>query len=389
MVAHLAFAVLGLHRVGSYSNPDNVRSTRALLGVGFRHEGVLRDWHRHGGRHHDVNVFGLLRAEWEAGPLAGVPVRVEGDAPRGVPARRRRGRLLGSRRPAADPCRARRAGLPRPPRPTAKPRDERRHARIDTGLSTAEAAGLMASAGRLRRPRAPRLGLGLRDRATCARKIDVYRDRGVPVMLGGTLTELAWLQGAVDGLRDWLDELEIEHVEVSSGDGRDPAGREAAADRRWRATATVFAEVGEKDPNALHRALPLGRADPRGARRPARTQVVCEGRATGDAGMYRPDGEPRTGLIDEIVHEIDPDRLIFEAPQQHQQVWFIEHFGPDVNLGNVPPARRDLARDAPPRPARRHAELFHGDDGVILARPPRRDRRQRAAGARQGWSTRR
>ena len=80
MVAHLAFVVLGLHRVGSYSNPDNVRSTRALLGVGFRHEGVLRDWHRHGGRHHDVNVFGLLRGEWEAGPLAGVPVRVEGDA---------------------------------------------------------------------------------------------------------------------------------------------------------------------------------------------------------------------------------------------------------------------------------------------------------------------
>ena len=85
MVAHLAFAVLGLHRVGSYSNPDNVRSTRALLGVGFRHEGVLRDWHRHGGRHHDVNVFGLLHGEWESGPLAGVPVRVEGDAPRAFP----------------------------------------------------------------------------------------------------------------------------------------------------------------------------------------------------------------------------------------------------------------------------------------------------------------
>ena len=54
---------------------------RWLLGVGFRHEGVLRDWHRHGGRHHDVNVFGLLRDEWEAGPLRDVPVRVEGAVP--------------------------------------------------------------------------------------------------------------------------------------------------------------------------------------------------------------------------------------------------------------------------------------------------------------------
>jgi RimJ/RimL family protein N-acetyltransferase len=80
-VAHLAFAVLGQHRLGSYSNPDNARSTRALLAVGFRHEGVLRDWHRHGERWLDVNVFGMLRDEWATGPLAGVPVTVEGEPP--------------------------------------------------------------------------------------------------------------------------------------------------------------------------------------------------------------------------------------------------------------------------------------------------------------------
>ncbi len=81
LVAHLAFAVLGMHRLGSYSNPGNVRSTKALLGVGFRHEGVLRQWHRHGDNYYDVNVFGMLRADWEAGPLAHVPVTVEGEPP--------------------------------------------------------------------------------------------------------------------------------------------------------------------------------------------------------------------------------------------------------------------------------------------------------------------
>jgi ribosomal-protein-alanine N-acetyltransferase len=81
LVAHLAFAVLGLHRLGSYSNPANERSTRALLGVGFRHEGVLRHWHRHGDRHLDVNVFGMLRDEWAAGDLARVPVEVAGEPP--------------------------------------------------------------------------------------------------------------------------------------------------------------------------------------------------------------------------------------------------------------------------------------------------------------------
>jgi [ribosomal protein S5]-alanine N-acetyltransferase len=85
LVARLAFGVLGLHRLGAYSNTANEVSTKALLGVGFRHEGVLRDWHRHGNRHHDVNIFGLLRDEWESGPLAAVPVDVEGEPPAAFP----------------------------------------------------------------------------------------------------------------------------------------------------------------------------------------------------------------------------------------------------------------------------------------------------------------
>src|SRR5206468_4839364 len=74
LILHLAFAVCGLERVGAYSNPENARSTGALERLGFRHEGVLRSWHRHGDVHHDVNVFGLLRADWQAPPFA-----VEGD----------------------------------------------------------------------------------------------------------------------------------------------------------------------------------------------------------------------------------------------------------------------------------------------------------------------
>jgi ribosomal-protein-alanine N-acetyltransferase len=81
IMMRLAFELLGMHRLGSYSNTANERSTRALEGVGLRHEGVLRDWHRHGEAWLDVNVFGMLRADWQAGELAGVEVRVEGDVP--------------------------------------------------------------------------------------------------------------------------------------------------------------------------------------------------------------------------------------------------------------------------------------------------------------------
>jgi ribosomal-protein-alanine N-acetyltransferase len=81
LIAHLAFEVLHMHRLGSYSNPDNVRSTKALLGVGFTHEGVLRHWHRHGDTYYDVNVFGMLRGDWEQGPLKDIPVTVTGEPP--------------------------------------------------------------------------------------------------------------------------------------------------------------------------------------------------------------------------------------------------------------------------------------------------------------------
>jgi ribosomal-protein-alanine N-acetyltransferase len=78
LILHLAFVVCGLERVGAYSNPENERSTRALEKLGFRHEGVLRAWHRHGDVRHDVNVFGLLREEWPGAPF---DVAVEGEPP--------------------------------------------------------------------------------------------------------------------------------------------------------------------------------------------------------------------------------------------------------------------------------------------------------------------
>jgi phosphosulfolactate synthase len=247
-----------------------------------------------------------------------------------------------------------------PARP-GKPRERGMTHVIDTGLSTDAATGLMAAAADY--VDLVRLGWGsayvTRDLTA---KLDAYRDAGVPVMLGGTLTELAWLRGSVDGLRDWLKELAIDRVEVSSGTVTIPPGEKLELIQRLAADFTVFAEVGEKDPAAI--LAPYRWVEGiRDALSAGATQVICEGRATGDAGMYRPDGEARTGLIDEIVHEIEIGKLIFEAPQKHQQVWFIKHFGPDVNLGNVLPddvisletLRLGLRADT--------LELFHGSGG--------------------------
>ena len=66
-------------------------------------------------------------------------------------------------------------------------------------------------------------------------------------------------------------------------------------------------------------------------------KVITEAREGGTAGIFRKDGDMRTGLIDEIAHEVALDDLIFEAPTKASQAWFVKHFGPNVNLGNIPP----------------------------------------------------
>ena len=221
------------------------------------------------------------------------------------------------------------------PERARKPREEGLTHVIDGGLSTAEAEGLMASAGDY--VDLVRLGWGSAYVThDLQAKIACYRSAGVPVMLGGTLTELAWLQGRVEQLREWLHELGLEHVEVSSGTVRIPEEEKLDLIRSFAEEFTVFGEVGEKNPNALlapYRWVEMIK----GALGAGARWVICEGRATGTAGLYRPDGEARTGLIDEILHEVDANRLIFEAPQKHQQVWFIRQLGPQANLGNILP----------------------------------------------------
>jgi ribosomal-protein-alanine N-acetyltransferase len=81
LVAHLAFRVLGLERMGAYSDVDNARSQTALERLGFMREGVLRRWHRHGDRVHDVVLYSWLKEDWERSPLASEAVTVEGEPP--------------------------------------------------------------------------------------------------------------------------------------------------------------------------------------------------------------------------------------------------------------------------------------------------------------------
>jgi ribosomal-protein-alanine N-acetyltransferase len=81
LVAALAFGPLGLTRLTAWANVTNGRSQTALERLGFRREGVLRGWHRHGDVLHDVVVYGLLPADWAGSAMAAVPVAFSGEPP--------------------------------------------------------------------------------------------------------------------------------------------------------------------------------------------------------------------------------------------------------------------------------------------------------------------
>jgi ribosomal-protein-alanine N-acetyltransferase len=83
IMAVLAFERLGLERLTAWASTRNGRSQAALERIGFRREGVLAGWHRHGDRVHDVVVYGLVRAAWERSPLRQVPVTIVGTPPPG------------------------------------------------------------------------------------------------------------------------------------------------------------------------------------------------------------------------------------------------------------------------------------------------------------------
>src|SRR5437588_423188 len=102
-----------------------------------------------------------------------------------------------------------------PPR-SGKPRATGLTHVLDRGLSLAQVDGLVEVAGDS--VDIVKLGWGTAlATGNLEPKLERYRAHGIPVVLGGTLTELAIREGRVDPLVDWLRRLGLQHVEVSDG----------------------------------------------------------------------------------------------------------------------------------------------------------------------------
>jgi phosphosulfolactate synthase len=167
-------------------------------------------------------------------------------------------------------------------------------------------------------------------------KLEVYKSYHIPVYLGGTLFEAFVLRNQLDAYIKLLQDLDLRYIEVSNGTIWLSDKKKNDIIKDLCSEFTVFSEVGSKNPNDIippYKWVKMIESELEAGA----WKVICEARESGTVGVFRPNGEIRSGLIDEIADQIPVENLIFEAPQKEQQVWFIKKFGSNVNLGNIQP----------------------------------------------------
>jgi phosphosulfolactate synthase len=216
-----------------------------------------------------------------------------------------------------------------------KPRQQGLTHVLDRGLSLAEVDGLAEVAGDY--VDVVKLGWGTAlATGNLKPKLERYREHEIPVVFGGTLTELAIAQNRLDQLIEWMRELGLRYIEISDGTIELRHDDKLELIGRLAKEFTVLSEVGSKDDTRIM--APYRWVEQIQSELEAGAwKVIAEARESGTSGIFRHDGEVRMGLIDEIAHAVPPANVLFEAPQKDQQVWFVRRFGADVNLGNIPP----------------------------------------------------
>ncbi len=156
------------------------------------------------------------------------------------------------------------------------------------------------------------------------------------VVFGGTFFEAVYAKGQIDEYKSWLTGLGLTHVEISDGTIDIPRERKLELIADFARDFTVLSEVGSKD-SSIEYSADEWKTWLREELDAGAWKVITEAREGGSAGIFDSSGGMRTELIGEIASAVGTEHVVFEAPTKASQAWFIKEFGPEVNLGNIPP----------------------------------------------------
>lgn len=167
-------------------------------------------------------------------------------------------------------------------------------------------------------------------------KIEIYRSHDIPVYFGGTLFEAFLIRNQFEDYIAICRDYGVDYMEVSDGSITIPHAEKCGYIEKLTKYGKVLSEVGSKDAEHIippYKWIELMRAELEAGSK----YVIAEAREAGNVGIYRGSGEVREGLVQEILTQIPGDRILWEAPQKAQQLYFIELLGANVNLGNIAP----------------------------------------------------
>jgi len=221
------------------------------------------------------------------------------------------------------------------PERTPKPRDTGFTMVMDKGLSVREAEDLVETCGEL----IDIIKLGWATSyvtPTLKDKLNVYQSAGIPCYFGGTLFEAFYIRKQLDDYKRVLEKYNLQHCEVSDGSVEMNHDEKCEIISDFAKLVTVLSEVGSKDATKI--IAPYKWIEQMQTELDAGAwKVIGEAREGGNVGLFRDSGEVRQGLVEEILTKIPLEKIIWEAPQKAQQVYFIKLAGANVNLGNIAP----------------------------------------------------
>jgi phosphosulfolactate synthase len=218
---------------------------------------------------------------------------------------------------------------------TQKPRSNGITMIMDKGLSIEEAKNFLSIA----HPYVDILKLGFGTAyvtPNLEEKIKVYQAYDIPVYFGGTLFEAFLIRNQFNDFIELCKRYNIAYMEVSDGSVTIPHAEKCGYIEKLTKYGTVLSEVGSKDETNIfppYKWIELMQAELNAGS----SYVIAEAREAGNVGLYRGSGEVRQGLVQEILTQIPAEKIIWEAPQKSQQLYFLELLGCNVNLGNIAP----------------------------------------------------
>jgi len=225
--------------------------------------------------------------------------------------------------------------LPYIPERPAKPRSYGLTMVMDKGLSIREAEDFMSVGSEY--TDYVKLGFGTSlITPGFEKKIKIYKKAGTIPYFGGTLFEAFIIRNMFDDYIRFVEEHEIELVEISDGSYDIEHSRKLDYINKMAMKVTVISEVGSKKKDVVYSpeewvAMMKSELDA------GSVKVIAEARESGTTGIYNDDGSINNEIISAISEHVKLENVLWEAPLKSQQAWFIKHFGANVNLGNIAP----------------------------------------------------